>query len=217
MALAAGRHVEPRVVHRETGDLEGDPLREPPRPDGELPPVAGGCGVGLEPEVRLLRASGTRRKVEGLADDAPRLQLDPDDVIGGRPEAIGVGEIGEATEQRGGVPLPLRAPVDLNRAFRLFDRRATSVLEEREAQRAPERRLAVVEDVHSQAGESFVGDQHRDRCEDPPERIPGRLGQGEGVEQPPPGARAEVVRTEDQRPREGDWAQRHSPTTVDMI
>ena len=101
----------------ETGDLERDPLREPARPDGELPSVAGGCGVGLEPEVRLLRACGAGRKVEGLADGALRLQPDPDDVVGGRPEAIGVREIAEAPEQRGGVPLLLRAPVDLDDAI----------------------------------------------------------------------------------------------------
>ena len=54
------------------------------------PGVAGRRGVGLEPEVGLLRSCRAGRKVEGLADGAVRLQPDSDDVIGGRPEAVGV-------------------------------------------------------------------------------------------------------------------------------
>ena len=103
--LTLWRNMEPGVFMSEPRDIESDPLSEPARSHDEFPRFADPCGVGFQPEVRFLRAPGAGRKVKRLADQVRCFEPHPDDVVGGWPESIRIGEVTKPSEQRGGIPV----------------------------------------------------------------------------------------------------------------
>ena len=193
------------AMRREPPNDDYSSLRDPTRGrSGRRPRSATGSSGGPVGKWTAWR--------EELA--AGRAQRRDDGVVGGRAEAVGVGGVGEAAEERLDV---------VRRRCRGRRRRAASSPRRSRARRRPAARRAARASSGSgpslatcdvDAAEALVDEPHRARRQRAAQVRQRHLRRARVVEQPPAGARREVARPQDDpAARSAEAARRHSPKT----